>query len=89
MITWTSETFSLQTLIITWFGLLLIIYLLPTATRPDFEEMKLNRELEALEKEVKELAEEIGGFEDDEDIPIPKPGKKKKKSTKLKEKKTE
>jgi cell division protein FtsB len=72
-----------------WVGLIALVYMLPSATRPDFEEMKLQRELEQLEREVKELAEEIGGFEDDEDeAPTPMPGKKKK-SVKLKEKKTD
>eukprot|EP00613_Pedinella_sp_CCMP2098_P065711 CAMPEP_0171971138 /NCGR_PEP_ID=MMETSP0993-20121228/216359_1 /TAXON_ID=483369 /ORGANISM="non described non described, Strain CCMP2098" /LENGTH=115 /DNA_ID=CAMNT_0012621409 /DNA_START=32 /DNA_END=379 /DNA_ORIENTATION=- len=59
LVGWTATTFSLQTLVISWVGLLAIIYFLPSATRPDMEERTLQAELEALEKEVKDLAEDL------------------------------
>jgi len=42
-----------------WVALLTLIYFLPSATRPDREERRLQAELIALEKEVKELAEDL------------------------------
>lgn len=44
---------------IAWFALIGLIYMLPSATRPDFEERRLQREIAALEKEVAELAEDL------------------------------
>jgi hypothetical protein len=63
LVGWTADTFSLQTLVIFWLGLMAIIYFLPSSTRPDFEERRLQAELEALEKEVKDLAEDLNVVE--------------------------
>ena len=50
---------------ITWLSLLLLVYLLPKSASPSWDEKRLTRELAKLEKEVKELHENLGELDGD------------------------
>lgn len=59
LVTWLADTYSFATLVVVWLALIGLIFLLPSATRPDFEQRRLQRQIASLEKEVKELAEDL------------------------------
>mmetsp|Transcript_44822 Transcript_44822/g.101183 ORF Transcript_44822/g.101183 Transcript_44822/m.101183 type:complete len:154 (+) Transcript_44822:157-618(+) len=59
IIEWTQETFTIEQLLAIWLALLAIIYFLPSSTGKDWEQRRLEREIEELEQEVQELAEEF------------------------------
>ena len=61
---WLAGTFSLEFPIIMWLGLIVIAFSLPSMTKPGFQEKNLEKELAKLEKEVKELAEDLGELND-------------------------
>lgn len=65
-ILWLSENCSLEFLVITWLSMILLVYLLPKSGSPSWNEKRLARELAKLEKEVKELHENLGELDEDD-----------------------